>query len=107
MDQSNYYFNDPTEFDEKAIRKTWKKDTPNIVGSVKSVLESLDDWKAGSLEETLKTFMEEKGLGFGKVMKPVRLALCGTVNGPSLFSIMELIGKDASNQRIQHSLDHL
>ena len=107
MDQSNYYFNDPIEFDEKAIQKIWKKDTPNIVGSVKSVLESLDDWKAGSLEETLKTFMEEKGLGFGKVMKPVRLALCGTVNGPSLFSIMELIGKDASNQRIQHALDHL
>ena len=107
VDQSDYYFNDPIEFDEKALRKSWKEDTPNMVGSIKQVLDSLEDWNSDTLQETMKSFMEENDLGFGKVMKPVRLALCGTINGPSLFSIMELIGKDASNQRIQHALDHL
>ena len=73
----------------------------------KQVLDSLEDWNSDTLQETMKSFMEENDFGFGKVMKPVRLALCGTINGPSLFSIMELIGKDASIRRIKHALDHL
>ena len=27
-------------------------------------------------------------------MRPLRFALCGNLNGPSLFDIMELLGKE-------------
>ena len=48
--------------------------------------------------------MEEKGLGFGKVMKPIRLAICGTINGPSLFEILSLLGKDICLRRLKRAL---
>jgi glutamyl-tRNA synthetase len=107
MDQSNYYFNDPTEFDEKTVRKTWKDGTKDIVESVRYILETIDNWEIKSLEEKLKSFMEERELGFGKVMKPVRLAICGTVNGPSLFAVMDLVGKDACLRRIKYAINTL
>lgn len=107
MEQSDYYFNDPIDFDEKSVRKTWKNETGIIVETVQSILEKHENWTTESLEETLKTFMAENDLGFGKVMKPIRLALCGTVNGPSLFSIMSLIGQDTCFRRISHALGTL
>ena len=107
MEQSNYYFNDPNEFDEKSVRKIWKDGTKDIVESVRLILETIDNWENKFLEEKLKSFMEERELGFGKVMKPVRLAICGTVNGPSLFAIMDLVGKDACLRRINYAIDTL
>jgi glutamyl-tRNA synthetase len=107
IEQSDYYFNDPTEFDEKSVRKTWKNETGIIVETVQLILEKHENWTTESLEETLKTFMAENDLGFGKVMKPIRLALCGTVNGPSLFSIMSLTGQDTCLRRISHALGTL
>lgn len=107
IEQSDYYFNDLTEFDEKSVRKTWKNETGIIVETVQLILEKHENWTTESLEETLKTFMAENDLGFGKVMKPIRLALCGTVNGPSLFSIMSLIGQDTCLRRISHAIGTL
>lgn len=104
IENSVYYFQDPTEFNEKVLRKTWKDDTSNIVESVHSILDSMEIWNAELLEDTLKDFMESNELGFGKVMKPVRLAICGRVNGPSLFLIMELIGQSTCIRRINKAI---
>ena len=92
MTQTDYFFSDPREFDEKDVSKTWKNDTSDIVSDIQIILMEIDQWNGESLEKKLKSFMEEKGLGFGKVMKPIRLAICGTINGPSLFEILSLLG---------------
>ena len=105
MDQSGYFFHDPSEFDEIDVRKTWKHDTPKIIGSVISILDSISGAKAEELETLFKDYMETNNLGFGKVMKPVRLALCGNVNGPSLFEIMGLLGKEITLSRLRMALN--
>ena len=105
MDQSGYFFNDPSEFDEIDVRKTWKHDTPGIIESVISILDSISIGKAEELEKSFKDYMETNDLGFGKVMKPVRLALCGNVNGPSLFEIMVLLGKEITLGRLRRALN--
>ena len=45
-------------------------------------------------------------LGFGKVMKPVRLAICGNLNGPSLFEIMGVLGKEITLSRLRMALNN-
>ncbi len=105
MDQSGYFFNDPSEFDEIDVRKTWNHDTPGIIESVISILDSISIGKAEELETSFKDYMETNDLGFGKVMKPVRLALCGNVNGPSLFEIMVLLGKEITLGRLRRALN--
>jgi glutamyl-tRNA synthetase len=105
MDQSGYFFNDPSEFDEIDLRKTWKHDTPEIIESVISILDSISIGKAEELEISFKDYMATNDLGFGTVMKPVRLALCGNVNGPSLFEIMVLLGKEITLSRLRQALN--
>ena len=105
MDQSGYFFNDPSEFDEIDVRKTWKHDTPEIIESVISILDSISSVKAHELETSFKDYMETNDLGFGKVMKPVRLAICGNLNGPSLFKIMVLLGKEITLNRLRMALN--
>ena len=104
MEHSRYFFEDPTCFDQKELRKFWKDDTCDIVENVKTILNELEPWDEQSLEEKLKSFMEENEYGFGKVMKPIRFSISGTVNGPSLFSILNLLGKETVLRRIELAL---
>ena len=99
---SEYFFTDPLNFNQQDVKKTWKNDSPGIVQDVLLVMGKVSAWNTPLLEQAMKEYMDMKGFGFGKVMKPIRLALCGHVNGPSLFEIMELIGKESTIKRLEH-----
>ena len=47
----------------------------------------------------------ENGIGFGKVMMPLRVALVGALEGVDVFDIMFLIGKTEAIKRIQSLID--
>ena len=102
IDQAGYFFNDPSSFNENDVQKTWKEDSQVILEEVIQMLGNIDDWTANELELILKKYMENNGYGFGKVMKPVRLGLCGNLQGPSLFDIMELLGKEVVINRLSY-----
>jgi glutamyl-tRNA synthetase len=104
IDRSGYLFGKPEEFNEAELAKVWKEDTPGIMKDLGTRLEPISDWASSKLESRFKEFMEETGLGFGRVMRPLRLALCGSLQGPSLFEIMELLGKDESLNRINYAI---
>ena len=102
INQAGYFFNDPSSFNENDVQKTWKEDSQVILEEVIQMLGNIDDWTANELELILKKYMENNGYGFGKVMKPVRLGLCGNLQGPSLFDIMELLGKEVVISRLNY-----
>ena len=105
IDQSQYFFSSPKEFDPIQLQKIWKKETTEIIIELKSILGAMNSWVAIELESNFKSFMDQKGLGFGKVMKPMRFLICGSLQGPSLFDLMELIGKDDSIKRINYAIN--
>jgi glutamyl-tRNA synthetase len=51
--------------------------------------------------------MTANEIGMGKVMQPFRLSLVGALKGPHLFDIAELIGKEATVERIQKAIASL
>ena len=61
----------------------------------------LDDWDQSSRESSLRTVADDAGVGAGKIIHPVRLALSGVAHGPSLFIMMELLGKERCIRRIR------
>ena len=105
IDQSQYFFSSPKEFDPTQLQKIWKQETTEIIIELKSILGAMNSWVAIELESNFKSFMDQKGLGFGKVMKPMRFLICGSLRGPSLFDLMELIGKDESLKRINYAIN--
>ena len=97
---SKFFFEAPAQYNEKALKKQWKEQTPEIVKEVSEVLKNTSNFTSVALEEAVKQYMETKSLGFGQVMPPLRLALVGELKGPHVFDIIEVIGKEETLRRL-------
>lgn len=102
-----YFFQAPSFYNEKAVRKQWKEDTPQLMQSVSEILEATNDFVSATIEDDIKSWISENELSFGKVMGPLRLIIVGDLKGPHLFDILESIGKEESISRIQNALKQL
>jgi len=103
-EQSSFFFISPETFDEKAIAKNWKQNTPELLSEVKNILSSTEPFIAEPIHDNIKIFIENKGIGFGQVMIPLRIALVGAGKGPDLVQIIEMLGKDEVVRRIDFAL---
>jgi len=104
---SSFFFEAPTEFDEKASRKNWKEDTPALMNELIEVIETIEDFNSQNIETVVKEWITLKEIGFGKVMQPFRLSLVGAMKGPHLFDITEMIGKQQTIDRIKKAIETL
>ena len=104
---TEYFFESPTNFDEKAVRKQWKEDTPQIMNDLIGVLDNIEDFSSENVETLIKEWINENELSFGKVMPPLRLVVVGAMKGPHLFDILGMIGKPESISRIQKAVSIL
>ena len=105
MLQDKYYFEAPTEYDEKTIRKKWKEDTPEIVKNLRVVLENISDFTEENIDVAFKKYLEDNGYGFGKVMPGFRLLVTGKGMGPSMSAISAILGKTEVLSRIDTGLE--
>ncbi|MCF6348310.1 MAG: glutamate--tRNA ligase [Flavobacteriaceae bacterium] len=101
---SNFFFEAPTSYDEKASKKVWKEATPLVMKELIVVLETVDDFSSQNIETVIKEWITTKEIGFGKVMQPLRLSLVGAMKGPHLFDIIALIGKEETIKRIENAI---
>lgn len=101
-----YFFESPRSYDEKMVKKKWKEDSGAIVQDLAQRFAETD-FTAEALETTFKAYIEEKEIGFGVGLLPLRLTITGVGGGPSLFSIMEVIGKEETLQRIKTGLEKI
>lgn len=108
MEMGSFFFEDPTEYDEKALKK-WKDDSPAMVSEYRQQIEPLseDTFEAATLKSKLEDVINKNDVGFGKLMMPLRIAITGQGFGPDLFTSMELIGKKAVLRRIDKTLETL
>ena len=104
IEKSNYFFNDPKQLDNSVKIKIWKSDTSKIINTLISALEKIQNWESIELETNVKEFIKNNGLGFGSVLKPIRFAICGVLDGPSLFEIMEILNKDSVIRRLNKAI---
>jgi len=102
-DNVKYFFESPTVFDRKTMRKKWKEDTPDILLSLKDKLGTVTNWIKSDIQKGFEEFVEESGKGFGVVMPPLRLIMTGVGFGPDIFETMENIGKDECLIRLNNA----
>jgi glutamyl-tRNA synthetase len=103
---SDYFFEAPSSYDEKAS-KNWKEETPALMENLVTVLEGIDNFAAANIETIVKEWMTENEIGMGKIMQPFRLSLVGALKGPHLFDIAEWIGKEETITRIKKTINNL
>ena len=108
VNQGRYFLVDPEEYEEEAVRKHWsREDLRGWFETLYERLGALPSWEADRLEETIRGFADEMGVGAGKVIHPIRVALTGTGASPGLFALMEVLGRERVTRRLQRAMDYL
>ena len=95
------FFEEPNFSDKQSLINIWTDETQEILTSFISELKKVKIWELEILEKTLKEYIKNSGLGFSKIMRPVRYFISGVLNGASLFEIIHLLGKDSTIYRLE------
>ncbi|WP_292009515.1 glutamate--tRNA ligase [Chryseobacterium sp.] len=104
-ENGKFFFEAPVSYDEKASKKAWNDETSAVLKDLATQLEATD-FNAEILKNTIHDFAENKGLGMGKVMMPLRLSLVGELKGPDVPDILEILGKEESIVRIHNAINN-
>ena len=89
------YFAQDIAYDEAAVAKHWSDpETAARLGRVAARLRGVEPWAPPALEEALRAEAAEQGIGAGKLIHPVRVALLGTAVSPGIFDVMAALGRD-------------
>jgi glutamyl-tRNA synthetase len=105
--ETNYFYESVVSYDPKSVEKVIKEDTKEILENLLGQIQLQPEFSKIHLEEKIKNWISESNLGFGKVMQPFRLALVGAMRGPDVFDIIELLGKDETENRIKNLIAHI
>jgi glutamyl-tRNA synthetase len=95
------YYQDISEYNQKAIQK-FIGSTTEILSDLRDELANLESWTEESLDEILVQYRNKKELSVPKVNQPIRIALTGSTNSPSLGMTLFLFEKDEVLKRIDN-----
>lgn len=102
-DAASFYFNVlPFTLDEKSAKAVETDTAKTVLTKLNTVLTNEDDWNHDHLSDVINGFIADEGLKFKDVGMPVRVALTGTTNSPSITHLLEVFGKKESLKRIAH-----
>lgn len=106
-DNAHFYFEAPTSYAEKDVRKRWKEGMAQIMEELIDVLESLPDFSAATAEPVVLGWIKEHDYHMGNVMNAFRLTVVGECKGPHMFEITELLGKDETIARLRRGIENI
>lgn len=85
---------------EKKVGKSWDNSKNAIFGLLNVRLVELSEYKAAAIQAIVEGFINDNALKFGDVLPVLRLAVSGTMKGPGVFEMMELLGKAEIKSRL-------
>ena len=103
----SFFFQAPTAYDEKTVKKRWKEDSAETLAELCDVLRGIDDFSLENQEKIVHAWIEQKGLKLGNVMNAWRLALVGEGKGPGMFDISAFLGKEETIRRTRKAIEVL
>ena len=106
-EQSSFFFEAPTEYDAKVVKKRWKNQVPGHMADLTELLKTVEDFSSSNTEEVVKAWISDNELGMGAIMNAFRLAIVGAGKGPHLFDIIAMIGKEETISRLERALAEL
>lgn len=106
--QARPYLVESVEFDQDAVGKQWKdaRLTRSLLVAARGALAAQAAWNAADLEPVLRGIAEASGVGAGKLLQPLRVALTGTAASPGMFDVLALLGRERTLARIDAALSH-
>ena len=105
--QASFFFKAPETIDIAAIQPKWNEQKNLFFLELIRAFELMQSWNHEALENELKELAAANQLKPGELMLPLRIMLVGGKFGPHVFNIAEVLGKEETIKRIQHTLQLL
>ena len=100
------FFSDEIEYEDAAVQKHLKKGNPALIKDAYEKLKEVKDFSSiEELESCLRLITTEHNIGFGKLAQPIRVALIGKSASAGIFETLELLGKDKTLKRLEHTIN--
>ena len=105
-EQGRAYFSDDFDFDESAVNKNLRKEPRlrELLSGLADKLETVEPFNTETAEAGLRAFADEAGVKAGLLINGSRTMLTGQAVGPSMFDIFDVLGRDASVQRLRSGI---
>ena len=100
------YFKDIEEYNQTAIDK-FIGNSDKVVSDLRNKISNLKTWDESSLDTLLQKYREEHDLPIPKVNQPIRIALTGSTNSPSLGTTLYLFEKEEVLNRLDALISFL
>ncbi len=96
----SYFFTDDYPFDEKAVAKRLKKDgVPDLLDDLATRFEALPEFGETAAHDLVAQLAN--GESMGPWVHPVRVAVSGLGEGPGLFEMLGLLGREKTVARLR------
>ena len=105
--QARPYLEESVEYDADAVKKHWAKQPGEVaqrLRRLRSVYAELETWDAVALEDALRALAAELGVGAGKLIHPVRVAVTGMAVSPGVFEVLVAMGRDRTLSRLDAAI---
>jgi glutamyl-tRNA synthetase len=99
-----FYFKEEIELDA-ATRAEFTAEVKQRAAALLEAFEGVTEFKADKLQETLKATAKGLGVKPGLLVHPLRLATTGSTIGPSLYHLLEIIGREKTLGRLKKALE--
>src|ERR1041385_4689024 len=105
-DWTSYFFTEDYEFEPAAAEKVFGKfEAVARLKALRDEFARIDRWDLGTLETTLKALAQKLGGKTGDFVHPARVAASGRSVGPSLYHMLEVMGKARVLKRFDRALE--
>lgn len=103
-EQSRYFYLELTEYDTGDAHKHLKGRAAEVFQLTLQRLSDLPAWEQPALGAEVKALAGGLELGMGKVAQPLRVALVGRAQSPSIEKTLWLVGRERTLERLRHAL---
>jgi glutamyl-tRNA synthetase len=101
---AGFYFHDDVKLEAAAIAKDFTPENKPRIQRLRDAFAALPEFTAAALEPTLKSVAAEFGVKAGVLVHPARLAVTGGTAGPSLYHLLEILGRERVLARLDRAL---
>ncbi|MFA0029228.1 glutamate--tRNA ligase [Vibrio breoganii] len=107
-EQVRYFYEDFSEFEAGAAKKHLRGVAKGPLELALAKAEALTNWSTDAIKDgVIKAVCDELEIGMGKIGMPLRVAVTGGGQSPSVDAVMELIGKERVIARIKLALEFI
>ncbi|WP_287963462.1 glutamate--tRNA ligase [Alcanivorax sp.] len=104
-DQARYFYQDFDAYDVSAAKKHLRPVALEPLQQLREALADLNEWTAEAIHAVIQSVAKRLDVGMGKVGMPLRVALTGQGQSPSIDQVAALLGRETTLKRLDKAIE--